>query len=84
MNRKFIHFFNIVVGILLILEGGLYIFLMNKDKITHFQSIITTILLLIAWGISYYKQLKTNNKTAWLTVTIIIMVPMILPWLFFI
>nr|WP_239534209.1 hypothetical protein [Thalassobacillus pellis] len=68
----------------MILEGGLYIFLMNKDKITHFQSIITTILLLIAWGISYYKQLKTNNKTAWLTVTIIIMVPMILPWLFFI
>ncbi|WP_028784907.1 hypothetical protein [Thalassobacillus devorans] len=84
MSRRFTHIFNSLVGILLIIEGGLYIFMMNKDDTLHLQSIIVTFLLLLAWGMSYRKQLKEENSIPWLTVTLILMIPMILPWLFFI
>ncbi|MFG6117082.1 hypothetical protein ACGTN9_18180 [Halobacillus sp. MO56] len=84
MSRRFTHIFNSLVGILLIIEGVLYIFMMNKDDTFHLQSIIVTLLLLLAWGMSYRKQLKEENSIPWLTVTLIIMIPMILPWLFFI
>ncbi|SEA16572.1 hypothetical protein SAMN05421743_10366 [Thalassobacillus cyri] len=84
MSRRFTHIFNSLVGILLIIEGGLYIFMMNKDDTFHLQSIIVTFLLLLAWGMSYRKQLTQENSIPWLTVTLIIMIPMILPWLFFI
>ncbi|WP_085505506.1 hypothetical protein [Thalassobacillus devorans] len=84
MSRRFTHIFNSLVGIMLLTEGGIYIFMMNKDDTFHLRSIIVTLLLLMAWGMSYRKQLSNENSTAWLTVTLIIMIPMILPWLFFI
>ncbi|ASF38396.1 MULTISPECIES: hypothetical protein [Halobacillus] len=84
MSRIFTHIFNILVGILILIEGGVYIFVNNKDGDLHFRSIIMSVLLLLAWGMSYRKQLTSENPSAWLIVTIIITIPMILPWLFFI
>ncbi|CDQ20442.1 hypothetical protein SAMN05192559_105296 [Halobacillus karajensis] len=84
MNKWFTHIFNIIVGILIVIEGSVYIFMNNKDGELHLRSIIMTILLLVAWGMSYRKQLISENSSAWLIVTIIILIPMILPWLFFI
>ncbi|UOQ43824.1 hypothetical protein MUN89_18380 [Halobacillus salinarum] len=84
MNKWFTHIFNSFAGIFLIIEGGLYIFMNNKDGALHLRSMIMTILLILAWGISYRKQLVSENQNAWLIVTIIILIPMILPWLFFI
>ncbi|WP_181350916.1 hypothetical protein [Thalassobacillus sp. CUG 92003] len=84
MSNRFIHPFNILVGLLLIIEGGLYIFMTNKGEQFHLRSIIMSCLLLLAWGMSYRKQIKDENRNAWVIVTIIIMIPMILPWLFFI
>ncbi|MFD1020745.1 hypothetical protein [Thalassobacillus hwangdonensis] len=84
MNNRFIHLFNIAVGVLLVVEGGMYIFMNNKEGGFHLRSILVTALLLLAWGMSYIKQVKSDNKTSWLIVTIIIMIPMILPWVFFI
>ncbi|MCP3030203.1 hypothetical protein LF817_02475 [Halobacillus sp. A1] len=84
MNRLFTHIFNSAVGALLVIEGGVYIFTNNKDGDFHLRSIIMTLLLLMAWGMSYRKQLTSDNPSAWLIFTIIIMIPMILPFLFFI
>ncbi|MGP4075372.1 hypothetical protein [Halobacillus sp. K22] len=84
MSRIFTHVFNTLVGILILIEGGVYIFVNNKDGDIHFRSIIMSLLLLLAWGMSYRKQLTSENQSAWLIVTIIITIPMILPWLFFI
>ncbi|RWZ58177.1 hypothetical protein EQV77_10375 [Halobacillus fulvus] len=84
MSRTFTHIFNILVGILIVAEGAVYIFMNNKDGELHLRSMIMTALLLLAWGMSYRKQVVGDNASAWLIVTIIIMIPMILPWLFFI
>ncbi|SFK22022.1 hypothetical protein SAMN04487936_10991 [Halobacillus dabanensis] len=84
MSRWFTHIFNILVGILIVLEGAVYIFMNNKDGELHLRSIVMTFLLLLAWTMSYRKQLISENPSAWLVVTIIILIPMILPWLFFI
>ncbi|SDY15381.1 hypothetical protein [Salimicrobium album] len=84
MSNTFHHLFNSIVGILILVEGGLFIFTNNKDGDLHLRSIIMTGLLLLAWGMSYYKQVKGDRKTEWLIFTIIIMIPMILPFLFFI
>lgn len=84
MSKIFTHIFNIIVGVLIIAEGSVYIFINNKDGELHLRSIIMTILLFVAWGMAYRKQLTSDNQSAWLIVTIIIMIPMILPWLFFI
>ncbi|MFQ3546166.1 hypothetical protein Q7A53_18955 [Halobacillus rhizosphaerae] len=84
MSKYFTHIFNILVGLLLVVEGGVYIFVNNKDGQLHLRSILMTLLLLLAWGMSYRKQASGKNQSAWLIVTIIIMIPMILPWLFFI
>ncbi|MFD2925084.1 hypothetical protein [Halobacillus naozhouensis] len=83
MSKTFTHIFNSILGILILIEGGVYIFINNKDGL-HLQSIIVTVLLLLAWAWSYWKQLTSENYNRWLIVTIIIMIPMILPWLFFI
>ncbi|GGF24612.1 hypothetical protein GCM10010954_24380 [Halobacillus andaensis] len=83
-NRLFTHIFNIAVGLLLIIEGGVYIFTNNNEGDLHLQSIIMTVLLFMAWGMSYRKQATSDNQNAWLIFTIIIMIPMILPFLFFI
>lgn len=84
MDKWFTHIFNSLVGVLIVIEGGVYIFWNNKDGELHERSILVTLLLLLAWGMSYRKQLISENSSAWLIVTIIIMIPMILPWLFFI
>ena len=84
MNKWFTHIFNIIVGILIVAEGAVYIFMNNKDGEFHLRSIMMTALLFLAWGMSYRIQLTSDNPSAWLIVTIIILVPMILPWLFFI
>ncbi|MYL21280.1 hypothetical protein GLW04_15370 [Halobacillus litoralis] len=84
MNSWFTHIFNILVGILIVVEGGVYIFMNNKDGDLHLRSMIMTVLLITAWAMSYRKQVTSDNPSAWLIVTIIIMIPMILPWLFFI
>ncbi|WP_431800536.1 hypothetical protein [Halobacillus andaensis] len=83
-HRRFTHIFNILVGVLLFIEGGVYIFMNNKEGDLHLQSIIMTIILLIAWGISYRKQTTSEKQSAWLIFTMIVMIPMILPFLFFI
>ncbi|SIS48850.1 hypothetical protein [Salimicrobium flavidum] len=84
MSKTFHHIFNIIVGLLIITEGTVFIFTNNKDGNLHLQSIIMTVLLLLMWGISYYKQIRGEKKTEWLIVTIIILIPVILPFLFFI
>ncbi|MYL50957.1 hypothetical protein GLV98_15790 [Halobacillus litoralis] len=84
MNKWFTHIFNIIVGVLIVAEGAVYIFMNNKDGEFHLRSIMMTALLFLAWGMSYRKQLTSENSSAWLIVTIIILIPMILPWLFFI
>ncbi|MGP4060819.1 hypothetical protein [Halobacillus litoralis] len=84
MSKWFTHIFNILVGLLIIAEGTVYIFMNNKDGELHIRSMIMTVLLLLAWAMSYRKQLTSDNQSAWLILTIIIMIPMILPWLFFI
>ncbi|TGB03943.1 hypothetical protein [Halobacillus salinus] len=84
MSKWFTHIFNTIVGVLIVVEGAVYIFWNNKDGELHLRSIIMTMILLLAWGMSYRKQLTSENSSAWLIVTIIIMIPMILPWLFFI
>ncbi|MBH0231195.1 hypothetical protein [Halobacillus yeomjeoni] len=84
MSKFFTHIFNLLVGVLIVLEGSVYIFMNNKDGQLHLRSIMMSILLFIAWAIAYRKQLTSENPSAWLIVMIIIMIPMILPWLFFI
>ncbi|MFC7061875.1 hypothetical protein [Halobacillus seohaensis] len=84
MNKFFTHVFNTAVGLLLLVEGGVYIFTNNKDGDLHLRSIIMTIILLMAWAMSYRKQITSENQNAWLIFTIILMIPMILPFLFFI
>ncbi|WP_082235043.1 hypothetical protein [Halobacillus massiliensis] len=84
MSKFFTHIFNSAVGLLLFVEGGVYIFTNNKDGDFHLRSIVMTLLLLMAWGMSYRKQLTSENPSAWLIFTMIIMIPMILPFLFFI
>ncbi|WP_226584985.1 hypothetical protein [Halobacillus litoralis] len=84
MNKWFTHIFNPLVGILLVVEGGVYIFMNNKDGDLHLRSIVMTVLLLLAWAMSYRKQVTSDDSSAWLIVTIIITIPMIFPWLFFI
>ncbi|UOR13403.1 hypothetical protein [Halobacillus amylolyticus] len=84
MSKMFTHTFNTIVGLIIIIEGGVYIFTNNKDGDVHVRSILMTILLLLAWGMSYRKQLTSENRNNWLIVTMIIMIPVILPWLFFI
>ncbi|SDJ49413.1 hypothetical protein [Salimicrobium halophilum] len=84
MSRTFHHAFNIMTGMLILIEGGIFIFTNNKDGDLHFRSIVMTGLLLLAWGISYYKQITGEKRTEWLIVTVIITIPLILPFLFFI
>ncbi|MGV2620519.1 UNVERIFIED_CONTAM: hypothetical protein N8J90_05005 [Halobacillus marinus] len=84
MSKRFTHLFNIIVGLLLLTEGSVYIFMNNKDGDIHVRSIIVTLILLAAWGVSYRNQTKKEDSSSWLIFTMIIMIPMILPWLFFI
>ncbi|WP_163529193.1 hypothetical protein [Halobacillus ihumii] len=84
MSKTFTHIFNSILGILILIEGGVYIFLNTKDGTIHLQSIIVTVLLLLAWALSYRKQLTSKEYNRWLIVTIIITIPIIFPWLFFI
>lgn len=84
MSKTFHHIFNIIVGLLIITEGTVFMFTNNKDGDLHIRSILMTGLLLLAWGISYYKQIRGEKRTEWLIVTIIILIPVILPFLFFI
>ncbi|ELK48884.1 hypothetical protein QRD89_04300 [Halobacillus sp. ACCC02827] len=84
MSKRFTHLFNIIVGLLLLTEGSVYIFMNNKDGDIHVRSIIVTLILLAAWGVSYRNQTKKEDPSSWLIFTMIIMIPMILPWLFFI
>ncbi|MCP3029047.1 hypothetical protein [Halobacillus sp. A5] len=83
-NRRFTHIFNTLVGVLLFIEGGVYIFSNNNEGDLHLQSIVMTIVLFIAWGISYRKQTTSEKQNAWLIFTMVVMIPMILPFLFFI
>lgn len=58
MSKRFTHLFNIIVGLLLLTEGSVYIFMNNKDGDIHVRSIIVTLILLAAWGVSYRNQTK--------------------------
>ncbi|WP_347861348.1 hypothetical protein U0355_11920 [Salimicrobium sp. PL1-032A] len=84
MSKTFHHTFNIITGMLILIEGGIFIFTNNKDGDLHLRSVVMTGLLLMGWGISYYKQITGEKRTEWLIFTVLLTIPLILPFLFFI